>query len=144
MDKQYNIASFFDAAEQTHEYWTERAFLDFTESIIERMKHDNVSRAELARRIGSSTPYVTKILKGDTNFTLDSMVKVARALGCELKTHLQPEGAKTRWFDVHATPGNPNGAFQTGQEMQRELSHYRKKKQVTPQEIPDDSLALAS
>ncbi|MFU8780732.1 MAG: helix-turn-helix domain-containing protein [Kiritimatiellia bacterium] len=144
MNKRSSFASFFDTAEQTHEYWAERSFLDFTENIIEQMNHQNVTRTELARRLGASTPYVTKILKGETNFTLDSMVKLARAVGCELKTHLQPEGVKSHWFDVHATSNKANGAFQTGQDMQREFSHYKKCNSARQMEISHDSLALAS
>jgi transcriptional regulator with XRE-family HTH domain len=44
----------------------------------------------LAEKIGSSPAYVTKILRGETNFTLDSMVKIATALGCELTIGLRP------------------------------------------------------
>jgi hypothetical protein len=49
-----------------------------------------LTRSALAEKIGSSPAYVTKILKGETNFTLDSMVKIANALNCELTIGLQP------------------------------------------------------
>ncbi|MGL4398710.1 MAG: helix-turn-helix domain-containing protein, partial [Luteolibacter sp.] len=47
-------------------------------------------RTALADKIGSSPAYITKILRGETNFTLDSMVKIATALGCELTIGLRP------------------------------------------------------
>ena len=49
-----------------------------------------LTRSALAEKIGSSPAYVTKILKGETNFTLDSMAKDANALNCELTIGLQP------------------------------------------------------
>lgn len=45
------------------------------------MKKEGVSNAELARRLGKSRQYVTKILQGNANFTLESLVQIARALG---------------------------------------------------------------
>jgi transcriptional regulator with XRE-family HTH domain len=45
------------------------------------MKQEDVKKAELARRLGKSRAYVTKILQGNANFTLDTLVQIARALG---------------------------------------------------------------
>ena len=79
-----------DAARQTHPYRAEGASIRFTEDLVARMKASGLTRSALAEKIGSSPAYVTKILRGDTNFTLDSMVKIAHALGCELTIELQP------------------------------------------------------
>ncbi len=86
-------------AQQGNAYWTERAILDFTEDLSRTMQEHNVSRAELARRIGSSQAYVTKILGGNANFTLASMTKLARALDCEVRVHMAREASLTRWID---------------------------------------------
>jgi transcriptional regulator with XRE-family HTH domain len=45
------------------------------------MKKEGIKKAELARRLGKSRAYVTKILQGNANFTLDTLVQIARALG---------------------------------------------------------------
>jgi transcriptional regulator with XRE-family HTH domain len=79
-----------EAARQTHSYRAEGASIRFTEDLVARMKASGLTRSALAEKIGSSPAYVTKILRGDTNFTLDSMVKIANALGCELTIGLQP------------------------------------------------------
>ncbi|MCB1234477.1 MAG: helix-turn-helix transcriptional regulator [Verrucomicrobiae bacterium] len=63
------------------------------------MKEQEVTKSELARRIGTSPAYVTKILRGETNFTLDTMVKIAHALNCRLQTHLARQGFRTHWLD---------------------------------------------
>jgi transcriptional regulator with XRE-family HTH domain len=52
------------------------------------MGEQGVSRAELARRLGTSQAYVTKVLRGNVNFTLAALVKLARAVGGEVRLSL--------------------------------------------------------
>jgi ribosome-binding protein aMBF1 (putative translation factor) len=91
MKTQFDFNELFEGVEKTLAYKTEAAVLEFTEELVARMEEQGVSRADLARKIGCSPAYVTKILRGGTNFTLETMVKIADVLGCEVRTHLQPE-----------------------------------------------------
>ena len=77
-------------ARTSHAYRAEGASIRFTEDLVSLMKTSGLTRTALAEKIGSSPAYVTKILRGETNFTLDSMVKIATALGCELTIGLRP------------------------------------------------------
>jgi transcriptional regulator with XRE-family HTH domain len=61
----------------------------FTAEILAVMEQRGISRSELARRLGASPAYVTKILRGDANFTLASLAKLAAALGAELEIGLR-------------------------------------------------------
>jgi transcriptional regulator with XRE-family HTH domain len=79
-----------EAARQTDAYRAEGASIRFTEDLVARMKASGLTRSALAEKIGSSPAYVTKILCGDTNFTLNSMAKIANALNCELTIGFQP------------------------------------------------------
>jgi transcriptional regulator with XRE-family HTH domain len=79
-----------DQARDSHAYRAEGASIRFTEDLVAHMKSCGLTRTALAEKIGSSPAYITKILRGDTNFTLDSMVKIATALGCELTVGLSP------------------------------------------------------
>ena len=45
------------------------------------MEANGVSRGELARRLEVSPAYITKVLRGNVNFTLDSMVRLVRGAG---------------------------------------------------------------
>lgn len=90
---------FFRKAEESLAYHVEGSILDFTEDLCRVMAEKEVTRAELARRIGTSPAYVTKILRGNSNFTLSSMVRVAFALGSEVRIHLSPRGSMTHWKD---------------------------------------------
>lgn len=51
-----------------------------TETIYDAMKRNEVTKAELARRIGKTNAYVTQILSGERNLTLRTIAAVAAAL----------------------------------------------------------------
>lgn len=85
--------------ENSVEYWSQTAILDFTEELSRLMDEEGVSRAELARRIGASPAYITKVLRGNVNFTLTTMTKLARALERVVRVHLSPEGVLVSWDD---------------------------------------------
>jgi len=87
-------------ARETHEYRKESVILDFTEDLLTRMEDLGLSRSALARRLDASPAYVTQILRGDANFTLDTLVKIAHAVGCDLSTHLTPRGREAVWIEV--------------------------------------------
>ena len=83
-------------AEATPEFWAEGAILEFTEALWARMEEEGVSRAELARRLGTSKAYVTKVLGGNANFTLYSMAKLALAVGGKVRIGIEPISPKGR------------------------------------------------
>jgi hypothetical protein len=69
MSEQTTFRSLLEEARKSPEYWVERAMLEFTEELIGLMESKKISRAELARRLGRNPAYMTKILRGSTNFT---------------------------------------------------------------------------
>jgi transcriptional regulator with XRE-family HTH domain len=79
-----------EAARQTHAYRAEGASIRFTEDLVALMNSRGLTRTALAEKIGTSPAYVTKILRGETNFTLDSMVRIAQALDCKVTVGLSP------------------------------------------------------
>ncbi|MEO6789123.1 MAG: helix-turn-helix transcriptional regulator [Chthoniobacteraceae bacterium] len=83
--------SFFDKSRKSLGYWEERAILDFTEGLLERLEQQGVSKTTLAERLGVSLPYVMKLIGGSNNFTMRTMVKVARALGARLHFELKDD-----------------------------------------------------
>lgn len=99
---------FFERAEASPFYWHEFAVTQFTEDLCRLMEEKKVSRAELARRIGTSRAYITKLLGGDANFTLMTMVKLAMALDGAVHVHIADRRAHVRWQDE--MPGDPAGS----------------------------------
>jgi plasmid maintenance system antidote protein VapI len=78
--------------EGSEELLTAQAIHDFTIGVY-RLMADRVpktTKADLARSLGTSPAYVTKMLGGDANFTIKSMVRIAHALGAEVRIEVAP------------------------------------------------------
>lgn len=89
-------------ARESDDYWISEAQVDFTEGLHDLMERRKISKSELARSIDSSPAYVTKILRGTTNFTLASMVRLVRALNGRLHVRVCAEEDRTQWLhDMH-------------------------------------------
>lgn len=78
------LAEVLAKARKSVTYLTERCVLEFTSEIDRLMEARKVTRAELGRRIGSSAAYVTKVLRGESNLTVKTMVSLADALGARV------------------------------------------------------------
>ena len=90
----------FQRAEEHPGYWVELAKLEFTEEMLARMKERGISKSQLATLLGAKPAFVTRLVSGHNNFTLETMVRVARALDCEFRCHLQPAGTKACWMSA--------------------------------------------
>lgn len=84
----------------SHEYKVEKVKLEFISCINKMMISKNITNADLARKIGSSPAYVTKIMKGDCNFTIDSMVKITDSLGARMHIHVADSAKQIRWIEA--------------------------------------------
>jgi transcriptional regulator with XRE-family HTH domain len=85
------------------EYRAEVLKLGFAEQVWKLMEQQNLSRAELARRLGTSRAYVTKVLQTTANLTLASMAKIALALHAQVSLELRPQVT----VSPAATPARP-------------------------------------
>ena len=83
------------------EFRLEGLILDFTERIVATMEEKKISRVELARKLGVSKAFVSKMLNGNPNLTIKSMMSIADALGCELNLDIYPRGFKIPKLYVH-------------------------------------------
>jgi transcriptional regulator with XRE-family HTH domain len=70
-------------ARQHPEYWSEKFKLDVATLVAERLDQLGISQAELARRMGTSPAFVTKILRGYHNWTLETLAKAGVVLGMQ-------------------------------------------------------------
>jgi len=94
--KKKSFKELFDQAKGGDTYWVASLILDFTEGLHKMMEANGVSRSELARRLGVSSAYITKVLRGNVNFTLESMVRLVRAAGGEVSLQVAPKAQKKR------------------------------------------------
>src|SRR5262245_48124236 len=81
---------------QDVDYWSEAALLSFTEDLLNLMG-DDVTQAELARRVGVSRGYISRVFRGVENLTLETMTKLAIAVGGSVRLHVAPQDQVTRW-----------------------------------------------
>lgn len=73
------------------DFLTEKAILGFTEQVVSYMEKNNINRAELAKRLNVSKAFVTKLLNGNPNLTIKTMVSLAKTLDCDLRLELRAE-----------------------------------------------------
>jgi transcriptional regulator with XRE-family HTH domain len=68
----------------------ERLILDATENVFALMESNEVSKAELARRLGRTRAYITQILSGARNMTLRTLADVLFACGARARIRTEP------------------------------------------------------
>lgn len=83
-----DFAALFEQIEKSPHYAASKAAQDFAIQLEKKLREQGMTRAELARRIGKSKPYVTKVLRGEANFTLQTMTALAEAVGARFHPHL--------------------------------------------------------
>lgn len=95
------------------DFWQQWLISDFTEELARRMDVLRMSRTAFAEKIGSTPPYVTRVLRGEENLTAATMSKLARAVGSVVRAHLAPLGTYSVWLDLsdsdrgRGAPGRP-------------------------------------
>jgi transcriptional regulator with XRE-family HTH domain len=88
-------------------FWVERAKLHFSIELNRFFKQSGMAQKDLADKIGSSPAYITKVFRGDANFTIETMVKLTRAVDGELQIRIEPKQEDKFWFNVLQTKYDP-------------------------------------
>lgn len=83
-------------------YWVESAKLHYSVALNKHVQKKGISQTKLADKIGTSPAYITKIFQGDTNFTIETMVKLARAVDGELHIDIVAPKEKEEWAKLIA------------------------------------------
>lgn len=102
------LADVLTKARRSVTYLAEKCVLQYTAEIDRLMAEREVTRAELGRRIGATPAYVTKVLRGETNLTVKTMVSLASALGAQVEIRVFEEGSHARdteWQTIGAVDG---------------------------------------
>ena len=83
----------------------EELILDVTERLTEALLEANVTKAELARRLGRTPGFVSQVLAGGRNLTLRTIADVAGALSLRPSLELSSEWAySSTWSTSSNTP----------------------------------------
>ena len=79
------------------DYWAQAAMRRFVSDIDRRMREQKMTRVQLAQKLGSTPAYVTKVMRGDVNFTLETMTKLALAVGGKLQVQVTDRDVSGEW-----------------------------------------------
>ncbi|OPZ37110.1 MAG: helix-turn-helix protein [Synergistetes bacterium ADurb.BinA166] len=90
--------SAFSEAMANPEYWMEEIRLDFIEELESLLKKKRISQTALARKLGKSDAYISKIMNSNiSNFTLKTMVQLVLAAGGRLSLAIEDAEASARY-----------------------------------------------
>ena len=78
------IQELLDDAKKFPDYWAAKTTMDFAMGLDHLMKEKNISKADLARNIGTTPAYITKVMRGNENFTVETMWKLALGVGGQI------------------------------------------------------------
>ena len=96
MDSIERLQRHFEEWKGDPDYIYEGLVLDFTEQVVKKMIATDTRRSQLAERLGTSRAYVTKLLDGQENMTLKTIVRVANALDLKVDLKLRPRETAPR------------------------------------------------
>jgi transcriptional regulator with XRE-family HTH domain len=82
----------------------EELILEATEEIWEALTSDEISKAELAGRLGVSKSHVTQLLNGARNMTLRTLADIAFALKRKVQVKMRPQGWSRNWDPIIEVP----------------------------------------
>ncbi len=95
--------SAFLALDTTEQFLVESAKVSFALELKLAMDRADVTNAQLAELLQVSRPMVTKLLRGDANATIETMVKAANALGSKLFLRIIKKGSSAQMFELAKT-----------------------------------------
>lgn len=109
------------------------------EELLQFMKREGIKRTELAERMGVQPSRITAMLSGDSNLTIDTLVRAGRAVGADLHQTFAPQGKKVRW-----TCYDPADIHEVFSAPVRTTSVEKLDTTFTLQTLANDDKALAS
>lgn len=92
------LKKFMEEAQQDVGVRVELAKMDFASTLEAQRRSAGVTYKQVADALKTSAAYVSKVFRGDSNLTIESMVKLAEATGGKLEVRVVPVAAEA----VHA------------------------------------------
>ena len=83
--KGYSFEKARERAKRRTPYYEEKLLLDASSTILREMDARGITRKKLSERLHVSPAYVTKVLRGNANLTLESLARIGAALGMKWK-----------------------------------------------------------
>lgn len=90
VDNGFSFSDSLERAKKHSAYFEEDLLVTVAERVVSAMKKQGVPRSGLARKMGVSPAYITKILRGQANLGLETLAKLAFALEMKWECLLIP------------------------------------------------------
>ena len=120
--------------ENDPEYQTELLILEINDLICDLMQQQNVTRSELARRIGTNRSYITRLLNGYSNINMKTLVKIAAALGASVEINFVPASLEN--MPIQSCPEEPGADVMSELSVGREDSSLSISEEQPQRTIP--------
>ena len=78
----------------TPEYTAESVAVAFMVEINARMLAEGINDVELAQRMGTTRSYITRLFRGSTNLSVQTMTRLALAVGCSVRVQLDGQAGE--------------------------------------------------
>ena len=104
------MGSFNDYLNQlknTAGYYAAAAKDNFVNELLRVMGEKNINQKELAQKVGVSNAYVSRVLGGDMNLSIESISKFAFALGARIEISAKPIAAEKNAVSIKSIHGMP-------------------------------------
>ena len=101
---------------------------DAAELVARRMKEENVSKADLARKLGKSRAWVTQILAGSANMTIRTLAELMFALDSEVSLSAK----NPQWGEASKMPPAPAAT------IRYRLLDWSQQGPITDPDLPDE------
>lgn len=74
--------------------------LAFADELARLLEARGLKRTELAAKLGTNRGYITRVLNTDYNLTIETMVRIADALGASVALHLHSRDTHVDWSET--------------------------------------------
>lgn len=102
-----SFGDYLDKLKNTAEYYAAAAKDNFVNELLRVMGEKNINQKELAQKVGVSNAYVSRVLGGDMNLSIESMSKFAFALGARIEISAKPIAAEKNAVSIKSIYGMP-------------------------------------
>lgn len=79
-----------EAARNTFDYRLEKVLFEVAEQVCKLIESQRITRSELAQRLSVSPAYITKLLNGNPNLTIKSLLRLSDVLGQTIDIRFAP------------------------------------------------------
>lgn len=79
--------------------WPSLALMEFTMALAKAMAENDMKQRDLAEALGVSPPYISSVMSGNENLTVEQMSRLAEAAGGSLHLTIAPKGLYIRWVE---------------------------------------------